>query len=103
MKSVIKRILGNRTVTRLAAARRSDSVVILGYHDIGPDAGPRSWLRVRQGELDRQLAWLCSFGRFIDPDRLPISNLRAEGSSGHQGGSPCSRGGDATSALKPVG
>lgn len=59
--------------TRLAVTRLSESVLILSYHDIGPDTEPGDWLRVRQGEFDRQLAWLGRLGRFITPDELPVT------------------------------
>ncbi len=72
MKSLFKRFLGNAALTRLAAARLAGSVLILGYHDIGPNNGPGNWLRVRQREFDRQLTWMARFGRFITPDELPV-------------------------------
>jgi peptidoglycan/xylan/chitin deacetylase (PgdA/CDA1 family) len=71
MKSALKRLLASPALTRSAAAGLSGCALILGYHDIGCDVGPGNWLRVRQGEFDRQLTWLSRIGSFITPGELP--------------------------------
>ena len=71
MKSVLKRVLASPALTGLATTRLSGCVLILAYHDIGPNASPSNWLRVREEEFDRQLTWLSTIGRFIDPSELP--------------------------------
>jgi len=72
MKHLAKQVFARPTLTRLAAARLSHSVLVLAYHDVAPDTGPGSWMRVRQTEFDRQLRWLGELGQFVTPDQLPV-------------------------------
>jgi peptidoglycan/xylan/chitin deacetylase (PgdA/CDA1 family) len=88
MKLAFKRIIGKQALTRLAASRNSGSVVILAYHDIGTDTGPRDWLRVSQDEFDRQLTWLGTVGRFIHPHELP-GKARGDRAGGAVSGDEC--------------
>lgn len=100
MKSALKRALGGPALTGLAASRLSGSVLILGYHDVSADDAPGHWLRVRQREFDRQLAWLGRMGGFVGPDELPGA-AGAGGAGGGAAGDGGAGGGGAGSGGGP--
>ncbi|MHB8079150.1 MAG: polysaccharide deacetylase family protein [Candidatus Krumholzibacteriia bacterium] len=70
MKDLVKRLGAAPALTRLGAARARGGILILNYHDVAADGQPSSWLRVPQGEFDRQLARLGRLGEFVGPEAL---------------------------------
>ncbi len=70
LRGLIKSIIGNGLITRLATRRGPARVLVLMYHDLRDDDDFGNWLRVRTSDFDAQLAWLGRVGRFVAPDAL---------------------------------
>lgn len=70
LRGLVKSILGNAQLTRLAARRGPATVLVLMYHDLRDDDDFANWLRVRVSDFDAQLAALGRIGRFIGPDDM---------------------------------
>lgn len=70
MRGLVKSILGNSLLTRVAARRGSAALLVLMYHDLREDGDFGNWLRVRVSDFDAQLAQLGRLGRFVGPDAL---------------------------------
>jgi len=70
LRRLVKSILGNGLLTRVAACRGPAAVLVLMYHDLRDDGDFGNWLRVRVSGFDAQLAQLGRLGRFVTADAL---------------------------------
>lgn len=70
LRGLLKSILGNARLTRLAARRGPAAVLVLMYHDLRDDGDFANWLRVPVSDFDAQLEALGRLGRFVEPEAL---------------------------------